>query len=377
MMMGKPANSITRDEIHAAVAAMDGPLSGYLAGQRRGGRCVQALEAAFSETFRVKHSIAVNSATSGLLAAAFAIRLKNGDKFAVSAMTMTATAAAPMFTGAAPSFCDVSDDDFSIDRLPYPGLKAIFATSLFGHPAKLYYLRKHAEAREIYLIEDNAQSPFAMEGDRYAGTIGHIGVWSFNIHKPLQCGEGGMVTTDDDELAERVRAFINHGENLPGATAIGLNLRMPEVSAAIALSQLRRGPELIDRRVDQAEMILGAIGEIPGLRPPPRREDCTHVYYAIPFLIEQRRAEFCNMLWDMGVPVVVGYVDPLYRLPAFAGFGRKCAVAEELHDHRLFYIENCAWDFTKDEIGRIGDAFKRAAEAMGGGDAKTARGVGP
>ncbi len=373
----KPFNGIAQEELVSALAAIDGgPLSGYLAGKSRGGRWVRALEDRWCETFHVKHAIACNSATSGLLAAAFAVGLGPGDKFVVPPMTMSATAAAPMFTGAIPTFCDVEDETFGLAGIGVG--KVVFVTNLFGHPVRdLSIIRECCDYSSHYLIEDNAQSPFAMENGKYAGTIGHIGVWSLNVHKPLQCGEGGIATTDDDELAEKLRNFINHGENVGGP--IGLNLRMPEICAAIALTQLNRAPEIIGRRIDQAEAIISAIGNIPGLRPPVVRTGCRHVYYTIPFLIEEnmrvgtadcdfnpissnKRGMFCTALRIEGVPIVEGYINPLYRLPAFNPYARSCPVAEDLQDRRLFYFENCAWDPTKEQIKKIGDAFKKAAE---------------
>ena len=180
-----------------------------------------------------------------------------------------------------------------------------------------------------------------------------------------------MITTDDDALADRLRDFINHGENCGGP--IGLNLRMPEVCAAIGLAQLNRGPEIIAGRIEQAEAILAAIGDIPGIRPPVVRDGCTHVYYTIPFLIERRTGEikpvgrrrrFCESLRASGVPIVEGYIDPLYRMPAFNAYTRSCPVAEDLQDRSLFYFENCAWDLDKADIKMVGDAFKRAAETQ-------------
>src|SRR5882757_6339980 len=102
------------------------PLSGYLAGKKRGGDVVCQLEDRWEEAFHVKHAIACNSATSGLLAASYAIGLTSGDTFACPAMTMSATAAAPMFTGATPHFVDIAEDDFGISGTPYPPPKATF-----------------------------------------------------------------------------------------------------------------------------------------------------------------------------------------------------------------------------------------------------------
>lgn len=338
----------------------DAPLSGYLAGHDHGGECVRDLEDDWASTFRVKHAIAVNSATSGLLAAAFAIGLTSGDTFAVSAMTMSATAAAPMFTGARPFFCDVEDETFGIkDEVPHDA--PVFVTNLFGAPAELERLRSDCDRRGTVLIEDNSQSPFAYVRSKYAGTIGHIGVFSLNVHKPIQCGEGGVIVTDDDLFADRMRAFINHGE--VGGGAIGLNLRMTEVCAAIALVQLERGDRIVEERIEQAEAIRAAIPaySIPGLRMPVETFGARSVYYTIPFLLDHNRTEFCAALRAEGVPIVEGYVAPLYRLPVFSKWARPCPMAESLHDRRLFYFENCAWDVTLEQAEQIGAAFEKAA----------------
>lgn len=363
-MMGKPFRSIGLQERRAAEYAMYDPLSGYLAGNTRGGYHVCKLEEEWSHAFHVKHAIAVNSATSGLLAASFAIGLKPGDRFVCPAMTMSATCAAPMFTGATPVFVDVEDEMFGVQAVDMPYDTPVFATNLFGGTGWLHSLRGWCNSNDTYLIEDNSQAPFATEFGVYAGTIGHIGVFSLNIHKPLQCGEGGIIVTDDDELAEKMRAFINHGEHV--SDRIGLNLRMTELSAAVALAQLQRYPEIIGSRLAQAQEILMFIGDIAGLRPPIVRNDCKHVYYTIPFLLTEgnmlTRGRFCHSLREQGVPVVNGYVAPLYTLPAFAEFKRECPVAESLHWDKLFYIENCAYDFTADEIKKIGAAFRQAAK---------------
>ena len=360
----KPFSTIGESELTAVsqLISCGQPLSGYLASQERGGWFVQKLEDEWAKAFHVKHAIACNSATSGLLAAAFVIGLKPGDQFVCPAMTMSATAAAPMFTGATPFFVDVEDQTFGIETVELPYDMPVFATNLFGHPTRLMKLRQWCDLNRTVLIEDNSQSPFAWEGEKFTGTIGHIGVFSLNIHKPLQCGEGGIIVTDDDLLAERMRAFINHGEHV--AENIGLNLRMPEICAAIALVQLQRGAEIIQGRVDQATAILAAIGDIPGLRKPIKRRMCRHVYYTIPFLVDDNRDELVVELRHQGVPIVCGYVDPLYRMPAFAKYARPCPVAEELHDDRLFYFENCAYDVTLEQCEQIGAAFRKAAERV-------------
>ncbi len=363
-------NSINSEERRAAYLALRDPLSGFIGGAQRGGYWVQALEERWAERFEVRHAVACNSATSGLLAAAFAVGLEKGDTFAVSPYTMSATAAAPMFTGAEPVFIDVEDETFCLDWANYYGgnhirPKAVFITNLFGHPSQAMNTMPELVQGQ-FLIEDNSQAPFAMEGGCYAGTFGDIGVFSLNVHKHIHCGEGGICVTDSDELADKLRRFINHSEMAGGP--IGLNLRLSEVSAAIALAQLNRADKIIGARIEQAEAIIDAIGDIPGLRMPVVREGCKHVYYAVPFLVEHEftrfRKKFVARMQIEGVPLSEGYVAPLYRLPAFSKFARKCPVAEGLHDRRLFLFENCAWSPTKEQIKQIGNAFKKVAEEM-------------
>lgn len=368
-MMGKPYNSFAAEDNDNVLAfsfrARHGaPLSGYLAGRIAAGEQVILLEDAWSRIFRVRHSIAVNSATSGLLAAAFASGLGETSSFLCPAMTMSATAAAPSFTGARPVFGDVSDRDFALDlKTPIPDdCCAVFVTNLFGQAGPLDQWRTIADVNKIVMIEDNAQSPFAQEHGRYAGTIGHIGVFSLNIHKPIQCGEGGMIVTNDDDLADKMRAFINHGEHM--GERPGLNLRMPEICAVIASSQLQRSYTLMNQRREQAEAIIDAIGFIPGIEPPHVHVDRTHVYYTIPFLIDRSRGLFCNELRLSGVPVVDGYVEPIYHMEAFRKYAGNCPIAQDLEDKRLFYIENCASTFTPKEIKQIGVAFRKAAESV-------------
>jgi perosamine synthetase len=364
----KAFNTIGEREARALIEVLKEPLSGYLAGKARGGDAVQLLEEEWAKTFGVKHAIACNSATSGLMAAAFAVGLGPGHKFICPAMTMSATAAAPMFTGAEPIFGDVDRLTFTL-QVPLARIKiganvrAIFVTNLFGNPARLRELRKMADELDIWLIEDNAQAPFATEQGEFAGTVGHIGVFSLNIHKPIQCGEGGVIVTDSDILASEMRAFINHREHV--SPRIGLNLRMPELCAAVALVQLRRGEEIVEGRIKQANAILSAIGAIYGLvRPMAENFPAGRsVLYTIPFTTVGDRHAFVNALALEKIPVVSGYERPLYRFHAFSRFGKEgdCPVAERLHDRKLFYIENCAWDFDEEDIERIGQAFRKAA----------------
>jgi dTDP-4-amino-4,6-dideoxygalactose transaminase len=266
-----------------------------------------------------------------------------------------------------PEFHDVDKDTFCIDNVR-PDVGMVIAVNLFGHPAKLSELRRKCDASKTktYLIEDNAQSPLAMENSRYAGTIGHLGVFSLNVHKHLHCGEGGIVCTNDDDLAKSIRLFRNHGELAGGS--IGLNLRMTEVTATVARVQLRRIDDLVGGRVIQAHKLMAAM-ERPWLKPPIVRTGCTHSFYVIAYKFDEAvagfsRAWFVEQMAAEGVPLMAGYVKPLYELPAFSAYRRSCPVAEELHYKTLVCFENCAYSPTDSQIDQISDIIDKV-EARG------------
>lgn len=339
--------------------------SGFLGGNPRGGHNVSLLELRWAKKFESKHAIACNSATSGLMAAVEAARVKlRKDKMLVSVpcFTMSATAAAPAVLGHSLYFEDASSDDFNVEGCE-PEADVMIVTNLFGCPAQLHTKKWVADQREQILIEDNAQAILAMEQGKYTGTIGHIGVFSLNVHKHIQAGEGGVCVTDDDELAKYMRMFINHAEMFPNSAMLGLNLRMTEITAFIALQQLRKVDELVLGRRLVASAILESIGNIEGLVKPVAREDA-HSVYALAFKVEKNRKEFVEAIRKQGVPLVEGYVNPLNRWPAFSRWACSCPVAEELHDRKLFLYENCAWDPTPAQCKEISEAFRKAAKEV-------------
>lgn len=353
-------NTIGRVEAQAATRAiMTAPLSGYLGGELRGGHYVEMLERAWEEVFNVRHAVAVNSATSGLLVACMAARVGPGDKVIVPAMTMSATAAAPAFLGADILFGDVNDETFDLDEIPDLDAKAVIPVSLFGHPACVHDLMRTFD-KHATIIEDCSQAILASNEGRYAGTISHIGVFSLNVHKHLQCGEGGICVTNDEALADRMRLGRNHGELV--GKGLGLNLRMTEVTAAIALQQLIKAPEIVTNRRMIAEEIIDAAR--PLFDPPDIRDGCTHNYYMIAWKGGGNRKSVVEALNAEGFPAKEGYVEPLYHLPTFSKSRCFCPVAEQLHNEELVTYENCAYAPTPKQLKQIRTAFKKVADAI-------------
>lgn len=357
----RPYNSIGPEEVAAAVAAIKrGPLSGFLGGQRNGGLMVQTLEQQMCEMFGAKYAVACNSATSGLLIACLACDVGSETPAVVPALTMSATAAAPAFLGAEIGFSDVESKTFgAVGYLP-DEYGVVIHTNLFGHPTNLARQRTACDACGHYFIEDNAQGWLAREGKKYAGTVGHIGVFSFNVHKHVQSGEGGVCLTDDPKLDDAMRMARNHGE-LAGYP-VGLNLRMTEVEAAIALSQLNKVKRLVEGRRELAEFLTECVVNYPGLVPPLVREDCDHAYYMWALTVERERQWFVQAIRAEGVPMNYGYVEPLYRLPAFSKYKAHCPTAEWLHDVALCTFEVCAYDPSAKQKREIRTAFEKVGE---------------
>jgi perosamine synthetase len=296
-------NFIGQEEKDRVMQVLDsGILSQYLGAPHPdfdGGPLVNELEDAWAEAFDAEHAVAVNSATSGIVAALGALGLSPGDEVITSPYTMSASATAAFAYHAVPVFADIQDDIFNIDPKSIeeritPRTKAIVAVHLFGHSADMDPIMELARKHDIKVVEDAAQAPGATYKGRPVGTLGDIGVFSLNFHKHIHAGEGGLVTTNDDELALRVQLIRNHGENVVGHTPIenisntfGFNWRLPEMSAAVAVEQLKRLPDLLERRIHTAEYLAARLAGIPAISPPTVYDDCRHVYYAQPFKFDE------------------------------------------------------------------------------------------
>ena len=393
-----PYQSLGEKELNAVSQVIkSGCLSGFYGSwgdEFLGGPMVRDFEQAWSERFDVRYSVSFNSATSGLVAAMGAIGIKPGDEVIVPPFTMSATAIAPLAYGGIPVFVDIEPETFCLDlqavrRSITPKTKAILVVNLFGHPARLGELKDLAEERGIKLVEDNAQAPLGMEDSRYAGTVGHIGVFSLNYHKHIHTGEGGMCVTDDDELAQRLQLIRNHGENVVEyldiddiTNLVGFNYRMTELSAAVGIEQLKK----IDQHVTQREKLAQRLSEgmegLEGIMPPVVRPNCRHVYYvwAMRFnasLVGVTREEFSRALTAEGFPHSTGYVRPLYLLPVFqnrVAFGPNgdpfdrtatryekgmCPVAERMYEEELVCFEPCMYEVDSERMDLLVRAVRK------------------
>ena len=398
----QPYNTIGAEEIAAVVEVLrTGSLSKFIGAwcdDFYGGPQVQALECEWKEYFGVKNAIAVNSWTSGLTAAIGAIGIEPGDEIIVSPWTMAASATSILHWNAIPVFADISLTDFcldpkSVEAAITPYTKAIMLVDIFGQSADMEIFRTLAEKYKLLLISDSAQSPGAVYRGAMAGTMSDIGGYSLNYHKHIHTGEGGVVVTDNDEFAERVRLIRNHAEAVVGdkgttdlSNMIGYNYRMGEIEAAIGREQLKKFPNLLISRQKAAASIIEGLKTISGLVLPVESLDRTHAFYVLPLILEldklcAGRHEIYRALRAEGLEgISEGYVNlhllPMYQkkiaygskgFPWVSGIAHRevdysegiCPVAEKLHSETFLELEICRFELDDQEISLIIETFKK------------------
>ena len=397
-----PIHNIGAEEIAAATRVLErGPLSGFLASGKSGfygGEEVRALEEQFAERFEIKHALAFNSATTALQAAVAALSIGPGDEVIVPPYTMSATATAVLLNGAVPIFADIDPRTFCIDPVSVrervtPHTKAIIAVNLFGQSADYDALTEIAQEHHLSIIEDNAQAPGARYDGRYTGTIGDIGVFSFNIHKTIQAGEGGILVTNSDAYALRAALSRNHGEvavdEMPGydlGPIVGSNYRMTEIAAAIMTVQLRKLEALNHSRIELADHLRGQLEGVPGITLPYVHPKSTHVYYRFVLTVNEEefgisRDRVVDAMNAEGFAMSKGYVKPIYLLPVFQqrrvfndtqfpfvyGTYRAsqeytrglCPVAEELYEKTCTLTDVCQHPYTKEHVDLFVTALRK------------------
>ena len=373
-----------------------------------GGREVRNLEKEWAKFYKKKHAIAVNSATSGLFAAIGAAGIGPGDEVIVSPYSMSASATAPIIYNAVPVFADIEDkyfclDPVSVEKKITNRTKAILIVDIFGHTYDYKAIHEIAKKNKLIVIEDAAQAPYAFNGKRISGTLGDIGVFSLNRHKHIQCGEGGVVVTDNDYLAERICMIRNHGECVVESkktkniqNTVGFNFRMTEIEASISRCQLKKLKKLVKIRQKNCEFLSKELKKIPAIKGAEIRSNCTHSYYILPFKFDSNIAKIDrNKFIDAvkkelqptagrekeGVRIVCGYYQPLYRLPmfqkkiAYASNGgvwgkkyykgnvnysiKQFPVTEKMFNKELFFIDLMHPGNNKNDLMDVVNAFKK------------------
>lgn len=398
----EPFKSIGEDEVQAAATVIrGGVLSAYIGAPGEGfmgGEHVRAFETKAASYFGVKYAIAVNSWTSGLIAAVGAIGIEPGDEIITTPWTMAATATAILHFNGIPVFADIDPltyniDPASVEKLITSRTRAIMAVDIFGQSADIRALRAIADKHGIKLLTDTAQAPGARYFDSYTGTLADIGGYSLNYHKHIHCGEGGVLVTNDGRLAQRLRLLRNHAEAVIKSddpeelnNMLGYNFRMGEIEAAIASVQLDKLAPRVESRQRAAEALNRSLQGLKGVTTPVIAEGCTHVYYVYGLKLDVdalgvSRKALVAALQAEGVPGLMSGYQNLHLLPMFKhkiAYGSKgfpwtspyasntydygpglCPVAEELHAKTFLGVNLCMYEYHPKDIEKIASAFAK------------------
>lgn len=397
----KRYNPLGSEEVQAAKEVIEsGVLSQFLGvwhADFYGGPKVQEFERQCAKYFDVKHAVTVNSWTSGLIAAVGAIGIEPGDEVIVTPWTMSASATAILHWNAIPVFADIDPSTFnlcpkSVEANITPYTKAIMAVDIFGQSADIDELMEIAEKYGLKVISDTAQAPGAFYKGKHAGTIAHVGGYSLNYHKHIHTGEGGIIVTNDDDIAERLQLIRNHAEVVVGdkgvtnlSNMIGHNFRLGEIECAMGIEQLKKLDGFVKSRQILASRLTEGLKVLQGLSTPLVKADRTHVYYVYPLILDLKklgvsRDQIHAALQAEGVAVSKRYQNihllPMYQHKTAYGsngfpwssdiskrevnYGKGiCPVAEELNDATYLGFGMCTYDLSGEDVDLIIKAFRK------------------
>lgn len=276
---------------------------------------IKEFESKMASFLGKRHAVALNSGTSALYLILLSYGIDSGEVI-VPSFTFPATANSVELTGARPVFADIETKTFCLDvndveKKITPQTRAIMPIHFAGAVANdIEALRELAKEHELYLIEDNAQSFGATLEGKLSGTFGEASITSFCFNKVLTTGEGGMVFTDDEKIAEKIRLYRSHGRSKNKDYVLaGTNMRMPTMAAAIGLAQLRKFDSMIQRRRQLASIYDKGLSQNPKMAPILYDKENKTVYcqYNVLFNNEKDRDSVVEKLKERGIPTRVSY----------------------------------------------------------------------
>lgn len=296
---------------------------------------VGELERQFAAYHGAAHGIAMANGTVSLEIALSAAGIKPGDEVIVSPITFVASATAILRIGAVPVFVDIDPRTINLDPNKVAKhinnrTRAIVVVHFAGHPADLDQFTEICDRHGLVMIEDCAHAHGAAWHEQRVGSFGSFGSFSFQASKNMTAGEGGMLITNDAELAERARSISNQGRRSGGAwyehARLGTNARLTGFQATLLLNQLRRLPEQLETRMARARRLQDGLRRVPGLMPTPQMLDervSTHGFHIFSMMFDQTgfggasRPRVIEALQAEGLPVTAGYPQPIYRNELF------------------------------------------------------------
>lgn len=335
------------------------------------GKYIGKFEEKFAGYCNCKYGIATTNGTTALHLALVSCGIGSGDEVIIPTYTMIASAFAVAYTGAIPVLVDADPETWNIDvnqieaRIT-PRTKAIMPVHIYGHPCDMGPIMEIAERYKLYVIEDAAEAHGAEYKGNRAGGIGHVNCFSFYANKIITTGEGGMVTTSNESIAERARSLkdLAHSKGKRFLhTDIAYNYRMTNIQAAIGLAQLERINELIEMRRRNAYLYNSRLINIPGITLPPEKEWAKNVYWMYAILLHNdfgmSRDELMIRLKEKGIDTRAFFI-PVHRQPAFLKMGlfagERYPIAEGLEKQGLYLPSSSG--LTEDQINQVCNAVK-------------------
>ena len=332
---------------------------------------VEEFEQKFAEWVGAKYGIAVNSGTAALHVALLSCGIGEGDEVITTPFTFIASGNSILYTGAKPVFADIdlktyTLDPSSIESLITENTKAILPVQLYGQSADMDEINEIAEKYGLIVIEDAAQAHGATCNGKKVGSMGDMSCFSFYPTKNMTTSEGGIITTDDEDLAENAKVFRAHGASVRyHHDEIGYNFRMTDISAAIGLAQLDKIDEFNDKRIANAAYLNEGLKDVDGIVTPYCAPDSRHVYHQYTIRVEKGdREDWVESINEFGVGTGIHYPIPLYNQPIYKTLGIEgyCPNAELAADNVISLPVHPS--LTKEDLDLVIEAVKRASKEL-------------
>ncbi len=310
---------VGNEEITAVISVLkNGTLtsSAYL-----GGKYVQAFEKAVASFVKSKYAIAVNSGTAALQAALYTLNIKKGDEVLIPSFTFVATANAIVSTGAKPVFVDISKESYTIDpddlqKKITKKTRAIIPVHLYGNIADVKQLSEISKKHNIPIIEDSAQSLGSTYQGKHTGTFFEMGCYSMYPAKVMTSGEGGFIVTNNKRFRDKLLMVRNHGMSYGYDSRIfGLNLRLPEINAAIATIQMKKLPSFLKARKKNAEFLAKLISDLKIILPYQRENE--NINWYLYTIATAKRNKLLKKLNEKGIGAAAYYSMPIHKTPFY------------------------------------------------------------
>lgn len=336
---------IGRQEIRAVVKVLKSQVLTHGIGA---GPNVTRFEEAYAASVRAKYGVAMNSGTAALHSALIAAGIRPKDEVILPSFTFVATAEVVVMVGAKPVFADIDPFTYTIspkaiEKAVTPKTKAIMPVDLYGMPADVQSIREIADRRELRIIEDAAQAHGASYFNKPVGSFSDGAIWSFYGSKNITTGEGGMLTTNDKTIAETARIIRSHGEKEKyQSLMLGHNYHMPEIEAAIGIEQLKKLPEFVAKRRQNAKRLTQKLAKLKSLELPvePKGFRCSWYLYTVRLknADAKKRNALVEKLQGKGIGAFICYVNPIHTMPYYRKFGEYKLPETERASKQVFSL---------------------------------------